>query len=103
MLSGNGIGVTSSGYWTSFQKLGVTIGPASGTYTPITAPATNRAVEPVSDRSKPIVTNTPEPVEVDSSAKTTINVAPSAPIGSPAKSYEKHLPYTGNVQRFIRA
>ena len=26
MLSGNGIGLTSSGYWTSFQKLGVTIG-----------------------------------------------------------------------------
>ena len=28
MLPGNGIGVTSSGYWTSFQKLSVTIGPA---------------------------------------------------------------------------
>ena len=26
MLSGNGIGLTSSGYWTSFQKLNVTVG-----------------------------------------------------------------------------
>lgn len=26
MLSGNGIGLTSSGYWTSFQKLSVTVG-----------------------------------------------------------------------------
>ncbi|RYC68112.1 hypothetical protein [Spirosoma sordidisoli] len=27
MLSGNGIGVTTTGYWTSFQKLTVTLGP----------------------------------------------------------------------------
>ena len=27
MLSGNGIGLTSSAYWTSFQKLSVTLGP----------------------------------------------------------------------------
>lgn len=27
MLAGNGIGLTSSGYWTSFQKLTVTLGP----------------------------------------------------------------------------
>lgn len=27
MLSGNGIGVTTTGYWTSFQKLSVTLGP----------------------------------------------------------------------------
>lgn len=26
MLSGNGIGLTSSGYWTSFQKLNITVG-----------------------------------------------------------------------------
>ncbi|WP_020604415.1 hypothetical protein [Spirosoma spitsbergense] len=94
MLPGNGIGVTSSGYWTSFQKLGVTIGPASGTYTPITAPETNRAVESVSDRSEPTVTNTLKPIEVDSSAKRTMSpsTAPSAPIGSPAKSTKSTRP-----------
>jgi hypothetical protein len=27
MLSGNGIGLTSSGYWTGFQRLSVTLGP----------------------------------------------------------------------------
>ncbi len=27
MLSGNGVGLTSSAYWTSFQKLSVTLGP----------------------------------------------------------------------------
>jgi hypothetical protein len=92
MLSGNGIGVTSSGYWTSFQKLGVTIGPGSGTHTSITAPATNRAVEPVSTPSEPVVTNTRKPVEVDSPAKTTISTAPSASIGSPARNTKSTRP-----------
>ena len=27
MLAGNGIGLTTTGYWTSFQKLTVTLGP----------------------------------------------------------------------------
>ena len=58
----------------------------SGTYTPIAVPATNRAVEPVSDRSETVTTNTMKPVVADSSAKTTINTAPSAPIESPVKS-----------------
>lgn len=94
MLSGNGIGVTSSGYWTTFQKLGVTIGPVSGTYTPITAPAASRVTEPAPDRIKPIGTNPAKPVEVESPAKmeTSPGTAPSAPVGSPARSTKSTRP-----------
>ncbi len=91
MLPGNGIGVTSSGYWTSFQKLSVTLGPSSGTYTPITVPATNRTVEPVLTPGEPVVTNTRKPVEVDSPAKTTMSPS-SASIGSPARSARNTRP-----------
>lgn len=94
MLPGNGIGVTSSGYWTSFQKLSVTIGLATGTYTPIIAPTTSPAVEPVLTPTQPIVTNPLPPVAVDSSAQitTTPDMAPSAAIGSPAKSLKSTRP-----------
>ncbi len=92
MLPGNGIGVTSSGYWTSFQKLGVTIGPGSGTYTPITIPVPNRVAEPTPDPVEPTVTSTPEPIEVDSSAKTTTNMGSSASVGAPDRSTKSTRP-----------
>ncbi len=94
MLPGNGIGVTSSGYWTSFQKLSVTLGLNSGTYTPMAVPATSRPVEPVLPPGESVIKNTPIPVEVDSSASTTSSPsgAPSAPIGSPDKSTKSTRP-----------
>ena len=90
MLSGNGIGVTSSGYWTTFQKLGVTVGPTSGAYTPITAPTANRVTESLSTPSGPVVVNPTKPVEVNSPAQT--GTAPSAPIGSRARSTKTNNP-----------
>lgn len=94
MLSGNEIGITSSGYWTTFQKLNVTIGPISGTYTPIAAPATRGAVEPAPPPGEPTGSNTQKPAEVNPPAPITTNpgMAPSAPIGSSARDVKNARP-----------
>ncbi len=102
MLGGNGIGIITTGEWTSFQKLSVTLdAPVSvGTTQTVSAPASGVVRAPV--QPQPTINNeqlmaaeppkdagTPKPAAPDAGVPTPVTAKPSAPAGGASRPRER--------------